>query len=192
MKIKLKPCPFCGGNACLVRRSRSIGGASSTILDSWCVRCNTCEAETHTYKSKIYQNDDGNIVVESNGAEAAALTWNRREGEESEPLQKAIAVDFDGCICSDAYPDIGVPNWTVIDRLRAEQAAGAGLILWTCREGALLSKAFAACKEWGLHFDAVNENLPSWIARWGNDPRKVGATEYWDDRAIRMPEPPND
>lgn len=189
MKIKLKPCPFCGGNACLVRCSRSIGGASSTILDSWCVRCDTCEAETpHEYKSKIYQNNDGNIVVESNGAEAAALTWNRREGEESEPLQKAIAVDFDGCICSDAYPDIGAPNWTVIGRLRAEQIAGAGLILWTCREGKLLEEAVAACSRWGLAFDAINESLPSWIDRWGNDPRKVGAVEYWDDKAIRMPE----
>lgn len=188
MKIKLKPCPFCGGNAKLVRYSRSSEGEPSVILDSWYVKCNTCGVETRIYESKIYQADDGNIVVKSNGAEAAALAWNRREGEESKPLQKAIAVDFDGCICSDAYPDIGTPNWTVIDGLNAEQAAGAGLILWTCREGALLEKAVDACKEWGLEFDAVNENLSSWIDRWGNDPRKVGATEYWDDKAIRMPE----
>lgn len=66
----------------------------------------------------------------------------------------------------------------------AEQAAGAGLILWTCREGELLQQALDACAQWGLHFDAVNESLPSWIAAFGTRPRKVGASEYWDDRAV--------
>jgi len=41
-----------------------------------------------------------------------------------------------------------------------------------------------ACAQWGLHFDAVNESLPSWIAAFGTRPRKVGASEYWDDRAV--------
>ena len=34
--------------------------------------------------------------------------------------------------------------------------------------------------------DAVNESLPEWIEAWGNDCRKVGADEYWDDKAVRM------
>ena len=97
---------------------------------------------------------------------------------------KAIAVDFDGCICTNAFPNIGTPNWSVIDKAIAEQAAGAGLILWTCREGELLQQALDACAQWGLHFDAVNESLPSWIAAFGTRPRKVGASEYWDDRAV--------
>lgn len=81
---------------------------------------------------------------------------------------KAIAIDFDGCICTNAFPNIGTPNWSVIDKAIAEQAAGAGLILWTCREGELLQQALDACAQWGLHFDAVNESLPSWIAAFGN------------------------
>nr|DAP79314.1 MAG TPA: hypothetical protein [Caudoviricetes sp.] len=28
---------------------------------------------------------------------------------------------------------------------------------------------------------------PEWIEAFGTCPRKVGATEYWDDRAVRMP-----
>ena len=53
---------------------------------------------------------------------------------------KAIAIDFDGCICTNAFPNIGAPNRSVIDKAIAEQAAGAGLILWTCREGELLQQ----------------------------------------------------
>lgn len=50
--------------------------------------------------------------------------------------------------------------------------------------GPLLQEAVAACESWGLHFDAINESLPSWIAAFKNAPRKVGASEYWDDRAV--------
>lgn len=102
-------------------------------------------------------------------------------------MRKAIAIDFDGCLCSNAYPEIGEPNWEVIYRAIKEQADGTGLILWTCREGQLLEDAVSACKNWGLVFDAVNENLPDWIESFGTQPRKVGASEYWDDKAVRLP-----
>lgn len=99
---------------------------------------------------------------------------------------KAIAIDFDGCLCDNAYPAIGAPHWGVIARAKMEQEAGAGLILWTCREGQLLQEAVAACESWGLHFDAINESLPSWIAAFNNAPPQGGASEYWDDRAVPM------
>ena len=102
-------------------------------------------------------------------------------------MRKAIAIDFDGCLCSDDYPRIGKPNWKVIERAKQEQAQGAGLILWSCRAGELLLEALIAANSWGLCFDAVNESLPDWIEEFGTCPRKVGATEYWDDRAVRMP-----
>lgn len=102
-------------------------------------------------------------------------------------MRKAVAIDFDGCLCTDAFPAIGEPNWAVINRAKAEQRRGAGLILWTCREGNLLQEAVAACESWGLTFDAVNESLADWIEAYGNRPRKVGATEYWDDKAARIP-----
>lgn len=102
-------------------------------------------------------------------------------------MKKAIAIDFDGCLCSDAYPDIGAPNWDVIIKAASEQKAGAGLILWTCREGKLLQAALEACGRWGLCFDTINESLPEWVEAFGSKPRKVGATEYWDDRAVRLP-----
>ncbi len=100
---------------------------------------------------------------------------------------KVIAIDFDGCICTDAWPEIGEPIWSVIDRARQEQLHGAKLILWTCRCGDALDAAVDACRNWGLHFDAVNNNLPELVERYGGDPRKVSATEYWDDRAVQKP-----
>lgn len=101
---------------------------------------------------------------------------------------KVIAIDFDGCLCSDRYPAIGAPYWGVIGSAIWEQMAGAKLILWTCREGDDLQAAVDACSRWGLQFDAVNENLPERIAYYGNDCRKVGADEYWDDRVRRIQE----
>ena len=102
-------------------------------------------------------------------------------------LRKAIAIDFDGCLCTDAFPAIGAPNWPVIKRAQVEQRAGAGLILWTCREGQILQDAISACEGWGLAFDSINESLPDWIEAFGNQPRKVGASEYWDDKAASIP-----
>lgn len=102
-------------------------------------------------------------------------------------MRKAIAIDFDGCLCTNEYPAIGKPNWDVINRAKVEQRAGAGLILWTCREGQLLQEAVDACRGWGLTFDALNESLPDWIEEFGTQPRKVGASEYWDDKAVQMP-----
>lgn len=97
---------------------------------------------------------------------------------------KIIALDYDGTLALDSYPQAGNPNWPIIERAKAEQDAGAKLILWTCREGEELQTAVDACKLWGLEFDAVNDNLPEMQAAWGNNPRKIFANEYWDDRAV--------
>lgn len=61
-------------------------------------------------------------------------------------MQKAIAIDFDGTLCTNDYPNIGEPNWEIIAEAKMEQANGAGLILWTCREGEILDAALKACR----------------------------------------------
>ena len=99
-------------------------------------------------------------------------------------MRDAIAIDFDGTLCENKYPEIGRPIIPTIEAAKRRQAEGCGLILWTCREGELLDKAISWCHENGLDFDAVNESLPEWIEMYGNDPRKPGASEYWDDRSI--------
>ena len=101
-------------------------------------------------------------------------------------MNTIIAVDFDGCLCQNKYPDIGTPNYPVIDELINRQTDdGAKIILWTCRRDELLEDALAWCRNRGLRFDAVNENLPEIIEAFGGDCRKVYANEYWDDRAVR-------
>ena len=52
---------------------------------------------------------------------------------------KIIAVDFDGCLVANAYPDIGDVIPEALDDLLLEQRAGAKIILWTCRRGEALA-----------------------------------------------------
>ena len=101
-------------------------------------------------------------------------------------MRRVIAIDFDGCLCENKWPEIGAPNVEVIDAARREKQNGAALILWTCRVGERLGEAVAWCERLGLTFDAVNANLPERIAAYQNDCRKVNADEYWDDAAVCM------
>ena len=98
----------------------------------------------------------------------------------------AVAVDFDGVLFEEAYPAVGMPIIENIVWVRTLRQYGCRLILWTCREGEALQAALEKCFFWQLCFDAVNENLPEWQARYGNDCRKVGADLYLDDRAMRV------
>lgn len=95
---------------------------------------------------------------------------------------KVIAVDFDNTLFETDYPHIVRPILPVIEMAKARQEKGDKLILWTCREGAELDAAVEACRAEGLEFDAVNDNLQEEKAKWGNNPRKVAADVYWDDK----------
>lgn len=98
---------------------------------------------------------------------------------------KIIAVDFDGTLCENKYPQIGASNKKLIEYLRNKKTDGSGtkIILWTCRTGEHLKKAVKWCEEHHLYFDAVNENLPENVEWMGGDTRKIFANEYIDDRS---------
>ena len=102
-------------------------------------------------------------------------------------MNRIIAVDFDGTLCYNAWPDIGAENEAVMDYVKHQRATGAKLILWTNRVGERLDEAVAWCRDRGLEFDAVNENLPEIVARFGGESRKVYADEYLDDKAVPLP-----
>lgn len=95
---------------------------------------------------------------------------------------EVIAIDFDGTLFETDYPTIVSPNLGVINAAKWCKECGDKLILWTCREGPELDAAIQACLEYGLEFDAVNDNLPEMKEKWGNNPRKVSADNYWDDK----------
>lgn len=101
---------------------------------------------------------------------------------------KIIAVDFDGTLVENKWPEIGAPIEKNIAKVKAEQEAGTKIILWTNRVGEPLEKALAFCEAQGIHLDAVNKNLPEIIKAFGTDCRKIFANEYWDDRAVLMSE----
>ena len=99
---------------------------------------------------------------------------------------KIIAVDFDGTLCKNNWPEIGAPNEELIEYLCNRHKDGDKLILWTCRVDEMLQKAVEWCKERNLIFDAVNENLPEIIESFGSDTRKIFANEYIDDRNLPL------
>lgn len=95
-----------------------------------------------------------------------------------------IAVDFDGTLCRNAYPNIGEPKEDIISMIKLLKREGAQLILWSCRNGEQLQQAVEWCRSYGLEFDAVNQNLPEIQQAWGGDTRKVFADMYIDDRNL--------
>ena len=100
---------------------------------------------------------------------------------------KIIAVDFDGTLCENKWPEIGEPNKELIAYLKEQKEAGVKLILWTCRVGKILENAVKWSAEQGLIFDAINENLPEIVVSFGTDTRKIFANEYVDDRNAWLP-----
>lgn len=106
------------------------------------------------------------------------------------PKYEFGAVDFDGTLCTDAFPEVGKPKTLVIEYVKLLAAAGAKIILYTSRENGtrpLLDEAVAFCNAQGIPLYAVNENPGNpYAARFGlkpSDGRKVYADLYIDDKA---------
>lgn len=97
------------------------------------------------------------------------------------------ACDFDGTLAESIYPGIGSPNMALINHLIKRRKQGNKVILWTCRCGERLKEAVEWCRQFGLEFDAVNENLPEMIEWFGTDSRKIHADIFIDDKAVNKP-----
>lgn len=104
-------------------------------------------------------------------------------------MPKILAVDFDGTIVTDEFPNIGKPNVGIIEQLKNLKSSGVKLILWTCRTNnnsgeCYLDNAVNWCEKQGLMFDAVNDNVQETKDFYGQNPRKIFADLYLDDRNI--------
>lgn len=96
---------------------------------------------------------------------------------------KVIAVDFDGTIVEHKYPEIGKEMLFAFATLKALQAKGHKLILWTIRTGDLLQEAVDYCRANGVEFYAVNKNYPEEKLD-EKVSRKLNADIFIDDRAV--------
>ena len=91
------------------------------------------------------------------------------------------AIDFDGTIVKNKWPEIGELNPEAKKFITTIQEKGDQWILYTMREDKYLDDALAFLNENGLHPDAVNDNLPKMKDFYNNNPRKVFANIYIDD-----------
>lgn len=96
-----------------------------------------------------------------------------------------IAIDFDGTIVENKYPDIGEERPFAIETLKMLIRDHHRIVLWTCREGQLLDEAIGWCRERGVEFYAVNHDYPEETT--DNNPyftRKLKADIFIDDRNL--------
>lgn len=94
-----------------------------------------------------------------------------------------IAIDFDGTIVEDRYPDIGElkPDAKeVINRLSERHH----IIIWTCRRGEAIRAMYRFLDAAGVTFHAVNIPHPKNVEKHMGDTRKVFADVYIDDHNI--------
>jgi hypothetical protein len=87
---------------------------------------------------------------------------------------KIYAVDCDGTLCADAFPEFGEPNMELINKLIKLRNGGDKLILWTCRNKELTDKAVEWAKQLGLSFDAVNDDIS-----------EVKETDFGKDKSVK-------
>lgn len=94
-----------------------------------------------------------------------------------------VAVDFDGTIVENEYPQLGKPMLFAFETLKELQKRGFVLILWTVRTGKLLDEAVEFCRQNGVEFYAVNRNHPEEFPD-PETPRKLDVDVFIDDRNL--------
>ncbi len=104
---------------------------------------------------------------------------------------QSVAVDIDSTLLIGdyKYPELGKPNFPLIESLNRFREQGGVVIINSLREdtsplGNILTQALDYLKENGLVWDYVNDNDPNRSSKWNDNPRKIAATYYIDDRQI--------
>lgn len=97
-----------------------------------------------------------------------------------------IAVDFDGTVVEDAYPEIGKQKPFALETLK-KLSKMHKIILWTCRTGELLDNAVKYLEDAGVNIHAVNADSPDEAKQPLPDDRKffmrkIDADLFIDDR----------
>ena len=103
-------------------------------------------------------------------------------------MGKVIAIDFDGTIVTDEFPEVGKVKPKALLIIKRLIAQGHKIIIWTCRDYGIIAD-FLDKHFTGIHIMSiyVNENPPELRRKFGNDPRKVGADLFIDDKSLFTP-----
>jgi hydroxymethylpyrimidine pyrophosphatase-like HAD family hydrolase len=96
---------------------------------------------------------------------------------------KRIAIDFDGTIAYDSFPEVGGFKPHAVRVMKKIKEYGGQIIIWTCRTGEDAEEVKRRLKAADVEYDTFNENLPESKERFPDDSRKVFADVYIDDRA---------
>ena len=111
--------------------------------------------------------------------------------QDKKPRPQIYAIDFDGTIVEDAFPEIGELKADAKAFINKVRENGDKWILWTVRTGDMLKEAIRFLDDNGILPDTVNHNVPEAIEFLGEDSRKVYADFYIDDKSsggIKWPE----
>lgn len=95
-----------------------------------------------------------------------------------------IAIDFDGTIAEDSFPELGAMKPNADRVIRSIVDHGGQVAIWTCRTGEHVEniKAFLARHE--IPYHVFNEPFPEQLAMFPDNSRKIFADVYIDDRCL--------
>ena len=95
---------------------------------------------------------------------------------------KTIAVDFDSTLVTTVpYPYLGVVRENAKEVLDRFVEAGHEVIIWSCRDKEVIVDFL---NQHEIPYHAINENTEHLKMTWGNNPRKIGADLFIDDKNI--------
>jgi len=105
-------------------------------------------------------------------------------GDKPEKKVQTLAIDFDGTLVENEFPNIGAPCEGAVEFLKEMTDLGWKLILETLRTDDDLQRAVLYCNQNNIDLWGINENPDQ--SDW-NDAKKVHATLKIDDRNVGIP-----
>lgn len=101
-------------------------------------------------------------------------------------MRKVVAVDFDGTIVTEAFPNIGEIKHETVLLMKVLREKGHNIVIWTARSGKFLEEAEEFLILNGIPYDYINENPEDEFYKRGEQGRKIFAHIYLDDRAYNI------
>ena len=95
-----------------------------------------------------------------------------------------LAIDFDGTIATDSFPQVGTLRKDADTIIRKLYKDGHDIIINTCRTGKYEGLAEYFLKKHKIPYHFINSNLPRVIDFYKQDCRKVSADYYIDNKNL--------